>query len=207
MKRPIAPFAVEYKRRPKLSTTSEPSIWSGSIAKELKSLLQSDQQDDQAALSAGVLPPLAPRQTELRDANEAASNLGHGEIKRPSRILETRQPITEKGSTKSVADGMEASLPCREEKRGQSRKIVKSRPPEGRSHNQPPVVEEQALGMKVASASTPIPTAIPFSTGSNRKLSKLVALRRARMKGLEFQDRWKCDLLRQPRRLRRRLGN
>ncbi|WP_153003873.1 hypothetical protein [Aureimonas ureilytica] len=207
MKRPIAPFAVEYKRRPKLNKTSEPSLWSGSIGKGLKSLLQSDQQDDQAALSAGVFPPLAPRKTGLRDTNEAASNLGHGEIKRPSRILETRQPVIEKGSTKAVADGMEASLPFREEKRGQSRKIVKSRPPEGRSHNQPPIVEEQAPEMEAASASTPIPTAMPFSTGSNRKLSRSVALRRARMKGLEFQDRWKCDLLRQPRRLMRRLGN
>ncbi|WP_156418542.1 hypothetical protein [Aureimonas sp. D3] len=207
MKRPIAPFAVEYKRRSKLNKTSEPSLWSGAIGKELKSLLQSDQQDDQPALSAGVLPPLAPRQRELRDTNEATGNLGEGEIKRPSRILETRQPITENGSTKSVADGMEASLPYRKEERVQSGKVIESRPPEGRLHNQPPIVQEQAPETMAASASTPIPSAMPFSTGSNRKLSKSVALRRARMKGLEFQDRWKCDLLRQSRRLMRRLGN
>ncbi len=130
-----------------------------------------------------------------------------GEIKRPSRILETRQPITENGSTKSVADGMEASLPYRKEERVQSGKVIESRPPEGRLHNQPPIVQEQAPETMAASASTPIPSAMPFSTGSNRKLSKSVALRRARMKGLEFQDRWKCDLLRQSRRLMRRLGN
>lgn len=198
MKRPIAPFAVEYKRRPKLSKTSETSLWSGSIGKELKNLLNLGHDDGQISPADKTVVPSSQPQTGSHMTPPGKGGDGQANNKRPGRILETREPAFD---SPSVAMTIKKPVAASRSQDGAATPIsmitdsILSKMP---SRVRPAITREPMRAETDRSDPKPVSPFGPTLPGPARAPSEAVARRRARTKGLDFQDRWKWDLLRSP---------
>ncbi|ALN75319.1 hypothetical protein [Aureimonas sp. AU20] len=190
MKRTIGPFAVEHKRRSKLNKAASTSIWTGALSDEMKDLLRANAgaETDEPAASADVAP--RPRK-------------GGGEAKgRSPRILETRilQAREESLPATEIEETSEPELPVRTKAR-KPRKVERTDAPEP-VHAPPPVSIDEAEPdafewdepAEASAALVQETPRLPIDAPARRMQSR-VAQRRARMKDLPFEQRWKWNLI------------
>lgn len=202
MKRVIEPFAVEYKRRPKRGKTAETSIWSGSLGDEIKSLMRVNEEAEPTS------PPPADGNKSAAKALFSKPKSVRSGHKPEGRILESRPaPEAERpAQLDSAPDALEAgelfeddwereraSAPRLRAKRPESRTEPFAKPaqaePEPVAERVPPIANPAGVTSVPAPADKPAPRA-----RSSKGLSR-VSERRARMKGLNLEDRWKWNLI------------
>ncbi|KTR04301.1 hypothetical protein NS365_15605 [Aureimonas ureilytica] len=200
MKRVIEPFAVEYKRRPKRGKTAETSIWSGSLGDEIKSLMRVNEEAEPTS------PPPADGNKSAAKALFSKPKSVRSGHKPEGRILESRAAPEAERSTQPEPDALEAGEPVEDDwererapaprlraKRPESRTEPFAKPaqaePEPVAERVPPIANPAGVASVPAPADKPAPRA-----RSSKGLSR-VAERRARMKGLNLEDRWKWNLI------------
>ncbi|WP_156381449.1 hypothetical protein [Aurantimonas sp. Leaf443] len=84
MKRPLKPFVVEHKRRTRAGVGEPPSIWSGALGEEIRTLVKAGEVEEAAP------EPAAPRRRARAAAAEA-----EGEPAAKGRILMAREEPAE----------------------------------------------------------------------------------------------------------------
>ena len=200
MKRVIEPFAVEYKRRPKRGKTAETSIWSGSLGDEIKSLMRVNEEAEPTS------PPSANRNKSAAKALFSKPSSARSGQKPEGRILESRPVPEAEHSADPEPEALEAGEPVEDGWESEhapaprpSTKRVKSRTEPFAKPLQaaPEPALERALSIAnpAGVASVPAPADKPAPRARSSKGLSRVAERRARMKGLNLQDRWKWNLI------------
>ena len=203
MKRVIEPFAVEYKRRPKRGKTADTSIWSGSLGDEIKSLMRTSEE-------AGSPSSPSPQQNKAQQTKQAAKAVFskpksvRAGLKPEGRILESRpmpeaEPIAEPEVAlepdEIIDDGMEAEPVAAPRRRGRPARS-RTEPVAEPAGAAPEPVRQPVLPVSRPAVveSLAAPTERPAPKAESTKGVSRVAQRRARMKGLHFEERWKWNL-------------
>lgn len=195
MKRLIGPFAVEYKRRSKLTKPAANSLWGGALDGELKDLLRSEAAQAEAAAEPAPAKPAKPRAAETQTR-------GRAKTPRSGRILETREePAAIASEEPETYETPEADEPPRRTRAKRARAEDALARAEAAPAPEPAVMpadlteasEPEADEAETVSAAPVAPRAPgkPVSLAP----SSYGARRREQTKRVDFAERWKWNLV------------
>ncbi|WP_062209417.1 hypothetical protein [Aureimonas sp. AU12] len=185
MKRPSKSFVVEHKRRARASGGEPPSIWSGAIGSEMRSLVGAAEEEHEAPAQESTRPakPVSPPQAQAG-----------------GRILVAREvavAAVEEDTREDEETDEDAPAPVPKRGVGRPRRSVASAAPRPTpalpEADAAPTLERDASPASPHAAEAAVPPTAASAQPGAAPL-RYSERRRAMTKGLPFGERWKSGL-------------